>query len=379
MLGMLRYILLSASPAASAGASASASATASASPSLTPGPLASAVAATVSNPPDAVDNLWDALQKWQSSTFELGFAGTIIYSLIIAAIAALLLWVVKKTLRQRLTGSLRFFYRLIRVLIIVFAVFSVLVTITPLKNLGSALLASSGIASVIVGLAAQETLANLFSGVSIILGKPFVPGEYIELLSSSPVVAGTVTTITLRHTIINDANNKSIIVPNSTMDQGIVKRSPQHTASTPEASVNNFLDVGVSYDSDIEKAMQIMADLVARQPEYVDQRTREQIAKGDPAVTVRVQDLAASSVNLRAWVWTKTVSEGFKALSDLRLAVKRAFDANGIEIPYPYQNVILRGDSDPSQAAATFIIRQAGNSPEAKPASSGTEPDRGAS
>ncbi|MBD5560491.1 MAG: mechanosensitive ion channel family protein [Clostridia bacterium] len=331
------------------------------------------MADTVSNPSDAAENLWDALQKWQSSTFELGFAGTIVYTLIVAAITALGLWIVKKTLSQRLTGSLRFFYRLIRTLIYVLAVFSILVTITPLKDLGSALLASSGIASVIVGLAAQESLGNLFSGMSIILGKPFVVGEYIELMSSSPVVSGTVTAITLRHTVISDANNKSIVIPNSTMDQGVVKRSPQHTASGSAPSVNNFLDVGVSYDSDIDKAMQIMAELVAKQPEYVDQRTKEQIAKGDPEVTVRVQELASSSVNLRAWVWTRTVSDGFKALSDLRLAVKKAFDANGIEIPYPYQNVILKRDGDDDAAAQTATVKKAPSSAPNKNAGNGTK------
>lgn len=331
--------------------SAGASASASASP--TELPLASAAAAAASDPPAAPTDFWDALQEWQKNTFSLGFAGTIIYTLIVAGIAFIVMQILKRTAGERLTGTMHIFYRLLQILVVVVAVTAVLTTITPLKDLGNAIVASSGIASVIVGLAAQESLGNVFSGISISVAKPFVVGEYIELLGTTPVIAGTVQAITLRHTILLDANNKNIVVPNSVIDGDIIKRSPQHAErSDADSSVNNFLDVGVAYDADIDKAIEIMQKLVAEQPEYVDQRTKKEKEEGAPAVTVRVQELAESSVNLRAWVWTANVGDGFKALSDLRLAVLKSFNANGIEIPYPYRNIILRHDDSGEEQSA---------------------------
>lgn len=329
MFGAFSAILRSASPSASASATAL--------------PLASAAAAAASDPPKTASDFWEALQEWQKNTFSLGFVGTIIYTLIVAGIAFVVMQILKRTAGERLTGTMHIFYRLLQILVIVVAVTAVLTTITPLKDLGNAIVASSGIASVIVGLAAQESLGNVFSGISISVAKPFVVGEYIELLGTTPVIAGTVQAITLRHTILLDANNKDIVVPNSVIDGDIIKRSPQNAEKTDsKSSVNNFLDVGVAYDADIDKAIAIMRELVAAQPEYVDQRTKKEIEEGKPSVTVRVQELAQSSVNLRAWVWTANVGDGFKALSDLRLAVLKAFNENGIEIPYPYMNIILK-------------------------------------
>lgn len=317
------------------------SASPSPSASASPGPLESAVKAAVSDPPAAATNFWEALNKWQENTFQLGILGTIIFAAIVTLIAFLVLKLLQRGLEKKLGGNLRIFYVLLRVIVIVLAAMCVLMTINPLKDLGNAILASSGIASVIVGLAAQETLGNLFSGLSLSLGKPFVVGEYIEILNTSPAISGTVKSITLRHTVLLDASNKDIVVPNSIIDKDMIRRTPEHVEEKP-SYVNNFLDVGVAYSSDIEKAITILQRLVAAQPEFVDLRTEAEKKQGVPEVTVRVQNLGDSSVDLRAWVWTKNVGDGFRALSDLRLEVKKAFDAEGIEIPYPYRNVILQ-------------------------------------
>ena len=96
-------------------------------------------------------------------------------------------------------------------------------TIKPLNSLGTAILASSGIAAVVIGLAAQQTLGNVFSGISISASKPFEVGEYIEILDVTPPLMGVVKDIGLRHTTIIDATNKSIVIPNSVIDKNIVR------------------------------------------------------------------------------------------------------------------------------------------------------------
>lgn len=352
----------SAAPSATASASASASASATASASGTASATATLrIAPTLDPSQGAPQDLGEAFVKWVNNTFSLGVWGTIVYAGIVALIAFLILKLMQRTIRKKLYGNLRIFYNLLRVTVITLAVFAVLLTITPLKELGNAIVASSGIVSVIVGLAAQKTLANLFSGLSIAIAKPFLVGDYIEIMGTSPAIMGTVTQITFRSTVIRDASNKDIVVPNSVIDSDIIRTSVAHPTSVeastgqqkkpPAQPVTNFLEVGVAYTADVKKAMRIMAELVEKQPAFVDTRTEQEKKDGVPAVTVRVMDLAASSVNLRALVPTWTVAEGFAILSDLRLLVLDTFNEQGIEIPYPYENVILQ--SQDSQHAGT--------------------------
>lgn len=350
---------LAASASASAGSSASASASASPSPSSTATPTLGF--SEPSELPTSAHGIGEALEKWMDDTFSLGIWGTIVYTGIVALLTFLVIKLMQRTLKKKLYGNLRIFYRLIYVLVIVIAVTAVLLTITPLRNLGNAFLASSGFASVIVGLAAQENLSNLFSGISIAIAKPFVVGDYIEIMGTSPPIMGTVVELTLRSTVIRDASNKDIVVPNSVIDGDIIRTAAYHSQSADGEShdrerkgptpVTNFLEVGVSYTADIHKAMDIMAKLVAEQPEFVDLRTKKDIEDNIPAVTVRVIDLAASSVNLRAYVPTRTVADGFVVLSNLRLLVLDTFNKEGIEIPYPYENVILQNAYPPQKDA----------------------------
>ena len=357
------FAAASASPTAAV--SAAASAGASATPSATATPVPTPTLAPPSPIPTSAAAISQAFQDWIKNTFSLGLWGTVIYTSIVAAIAYIIIKLMQRTIKRKLDGNLRIFYRLLYVIVIVVAVISVITTITPLRDLGNAILASSGIASVIVGLAAQESLANLFSGISIAVAKPFIVGDYIEILGTSPPVMGTVVELTLRSTVIRDASNKDIVVPNSVIDGDMIRTAGYHSqhdssaksgssdeqsARTAPAPVTNFLDVGVSYSADVHKAMDIMAKLVQEQPQFVDTRTAQQKAEGAPVVTVRCTDLAASSVNLRANVPTHTVADGYLVLSNLRLLVLDKFNAEGIEIPYPYENVILQNAYPPQQS-----------------------------
>ncbi len=282
----------------------------------------------------------DTLGGWVKETFSLGLIGTLIYAAIVVAIAFVVIKVLQHFVSRKLTGNARIFYRLLYIAIIAVAVFAVLTTITPLKSMGTALLASSGIAAAVLGLAAQQTLGNVFSGISISAAKPFEVGEYIEILNVSPPIAGTVKDIGLRHTTITDASNKTIVIPNGILDKEMLRAFHQ----SERANVCTFLDVGISYGSDVLLAMGLMADIVAAHADCLDVRTEAEKHNGAPRVTVRVQDLTEFSVKLRAFVWTVDTAASFPVMSDLRFEVLKKFRENGVEIPYPYRNVILKQD-----------------------------------
>ncbi|BDF59740.1 mechanosensitive ion channel protein MscS [Christensenellaceae bacterium] len=268
--------------------------------------------------------------------FTLGFWNTLIFAAVVALVTFVILKILSKVLKKRLTGNMRIFYRLIYVIIIVIAIFSVLMTIEPLKQFASVILASSGIAGVVIGLAAQTTLGNLFSGISIGVSKPFELGDYVEIIGQN--VAGVVQDIGLRHTIIRTLDNKHVVIPNGVLDKEMVLTSH----GLPDQSVNNQLNIGISYDSNIDLAKKIITEAVLAHKDHIDMRSQADKKNGAPEVLVRIVDFAPSAIMLRAFIWTKDLVTGSQVLSDLRYTIKKQFDANGITIPYQTQTVFLK-------------------------------------
>jgi small-conductance mechanosensitive channel len=148
--------------------------------------------------------------------------------------------------------------------------------------------------------------------------------------------------ITLRETVLRDFENNRVVVPNAVIS-GQVLVNANHT----EDRVCKFIDVGIGYSSDSERAMAIMAEESAKHPFLVDSRTPQQKDRGDPIVAVRVLSLGSSSVNLRAWAWAANPSDGFVMQCDLLERIKRRFDAEGIEIPFPQTTVSFADGREP--------------------------------
>ena len=216
--------------------------------------------------------------------------------------------------------------------------------IPGLTKLTSTLLAGSGIVAVVVGLAAQDSFGNLLSGLFISLFRPFEIGDRVKLVNSG--ITGYIEDMTLRHTVIRTfMNNSRVIIPNSTINSEIIENS-----NFRSTAASNFVDVSISYESDLELAIQLLADAIGNHEFFLDQRTPEQIAANAPKVTVMVQSLGESSVNLRAQMWTRTVDQNFKACSDVRIHIMEEFRSNGIEIPYN-RVVILDGHKHTSAVA----------------------------
>lgn len=205
-------------------------------------------------------------------------------------------------------------------------------TLPPLRSLAASMLAGAGILAVAIGFASQNALSNLISGVFIILFKPFRVNDRLRLQNS---LAGVVEDITLRHTIMRDMENRRIIIPNSVMNQEIITN-----ADLKDDNICRWLDIGIGYSADIDRAKAIMTEEALKHPLHVDVRTPEDVAEGKPDVVVRVIALGDFAVQLRAYVWAKDQANAFILGCDLLESIKKRFDAEGIEIPYPYRNVV---------------------------------------
>ncbi|MEA4854183.1 MAG: mechanosensitive ion channel family protein [Christensenella sp.] len=286
----------------------------------------------------AAEEAANSINEWLNKTFSLGLVNTLIFAAIVAAITFIILKILSKFVKKKLTGNMRIFYHLLYAVVIIVAISSVLMTIEPLKNFATTALAGSGIAAVVLGLAAQTTLGNLFSGISIGISKPFELGDYIELVNQN--VTGTVEDIGLRQTVIKTLDGKHVVIPNGVLDKEIIQTSH----GLPDQRVTNYLNIGIAYDSDIDLAMKILSEEVAAQKDSIDIRTAQQKKDGVPEVTIRVTDFGPSAVLLRAFVYTVDVPTGLRVLSDLRYLIKKKFEQNGIVIPFQTQNIILKKD-----------------------------------
>jgi small-conductance mechanosensitive channel len=206
--------------------------------------------------------------------------------------------------------------------------------IPELKRIGSAMLAGAAILTAAIGFAAQQAVGNIISGIFIILFKPFRVGDSIVLSDGNQ---GIIEDITLRHTVMRDPENKSIIIPNSTINSATIVN-----ATFADQAVCAFIELGIGYNANIDRAIVCMQEEAMRHPLLIDRRSEEEKAQGKPQVIVRVMALDNSSIKLRAWAWASNNGNAFVMKCDLLKAIKERFDREGIEIPYPYQNVVIK-------------------------------------
>lgn len=194
-------------------------------------------------------------------------------------------------------------------------IFSVIAILgVPMSSM-VALVASAGVA---IGLAVQGALSNLVGGIMILMFKPFKVGDYIEAAGES----GTVKDISVVYTVLITPDNKHITVPNGTLTNSVLKNY-----STEENRRVDFT-FDVAYGSDEERVKKIITDVIAAHP----------LAFSEPAPFVRLSSCADSSLKFVARVWCKN-SDYWTVNFDVLEGVKKAFDENGISIPYPQLDV----------------------------------------
>jgi small-conductance mechanosensitive channel len=224
-------------------------------------------------------------------------------------------------------------------LIYFFGIVLALYSIPPLRGLAAPIFAGSGVLAIIIGFASQHAFANIIGGIFIAAYKPFRIGDRIKFIDKETY--GIVEDITLRHTVIRTFDNNRIIVPNSVINSEIILNE-----NIVDQMTIKFLDIGISYDSDMDKAIRIIQEEAKKHPEFLDNRTGEQIANNEDPVTVRVLEFGESSVNLRAYIWAGDPRTAFIMGCDLNKSVKQRFDKEGIEIPFPYRTIVFKNDRD---------------------------------
>ena len=195
------------------------------------------------------------------------------------------------------------------------------------EDAAGALLAGSGIAALIIGLAAQEPLGNAFNGLFISISKPFEVGDRVHLVNAK--ITGFIEDITIRHTVIRTFMNSRIIIPNSVISQELIENS---NFCNPQASA--FIDVTITYDSDVNKALDIIANIIGSHKDFVDTRTPEQ-QETAPKVPVFIRNLGLLGIELRASMWTESIAINFAACSDVRKSIIHEFEKAGIRIANP--------------------------------------------
>lgn len=228
----------------------------------------------------------------------------------------------------------KFLKHAITALIYVVGLCCAIYSIPSLRALASSLLAGAGILAIAIGFASQQAFSNIISGVFIIIFKPFRVNDRIQIKEN---ISGMVEDITLRHTVIRNFENRRVIIPNSVISEETLVNS-----DFVEGKICRIMDVGVGYGTDIEKARRIIQEEAMKRPEFFDNRNEEQIANGEPAVYVRVTQLGEYFVNLRIWVWAIDSPSGFRLSCDLYEILHNRFNEEGIEIPFPYRNVIQK-------------------------------------
>ncbi|WP_430933907.1 mechanosensitive ion channel family protein [Saccharicrinis sp. 156] len=224
-----------------------------------------------------------------------------------------------------------------------FIIFSVVIIyiiqyIPGLKNIGTALFAGAGIFAAIVGFAAQKAFGNIISGIFILIFRPFRVGDTVYI---GNIYRGIVEEITLRHIVIRDYENRRIIIPN-----GIISEETIVNSSISDISIKKHIEFRIDFNSDIDKALEILKEEAEKHPLTVDARTAEQIEKGSPKVMVRIVTIEEYAYRLRAWVWAKDNDDAFIISCDLNYSIPKLFRENGISIPYPHQEVIIKKQLD---------------------------------
>ena len=283
-----------------------------------------------------MDQFFEQLNQWgKDSVLQYGLTDTIIIILLILITAMVISRILTRLMKKRNFRNLPIWLKVKKYVIITITIYGILTLFIPAKTILDPLLASGGIVAVVVGLAAQETVGNLISGFMIVTFRPFHIGDLIRVNNGEYV--GTVVEITIRHTIIETFENTRVIIPNSQMNTSVLENISD--IGTAKA---DFLYVSVSYDTDLEQAIRVLQETVAARPDYVDPRSEEEKQQGADQVVVRVTDFKDSGIELRATIYSNDNGTCFTMLSDLRIAVKKRFDQEGIEMPYPKQDLYIK-------------------------------------
>mgnify|MGYP001077412548 CR=1 FL=1 len=207
---------------------------------------------------------------------------------------------------------------------IITVVLKALVVISAVTNIGvpmTSIIAVIGSAGLALGLALQGGLSNIAGGVMIMLFKPFKVGDFIETNSEN----GTVKEINIFHTVLNTVDDRIVVIPNGGLSNSVVV----NYSSMKTRKLD--LKFSVGYNSDIDKVKKVLNEVIEKE---------EKILKDEP-IRIAVKSHKDSSIGIVFRAWTLN-SDYWDVYFRVMENVKKAFDKNGIEIPYPQMDVHMK-------------------------------------
>jgi small-conductance mechanosensitive channel len=250
--------------------------------------------------------------------------------------------------RSGVAGSASIFVNITRVLVLAIGFLVVLqtlgISIAPL-------LTALGVGGLAVALALQDTLANLFAGIHILASKTVQPGDYIRLSSGEE---GYVVDINWRQTTVRQLSNNLVVIPN-----GQLAQANMTNYTRPEQELTVLVQVGVSYDSDLEQVERVTAEVVA------EVMTDVTGAVPDHEPAVRFHTFGDSRIGFTVILGVGEFSDQYRIKHEFIKRLHRRYREEGIRIPAPTRTVALQ--------QGTVVIPQQRSGDEREPDSSLTD------
>ncbi len=251
-------------------------------------------------------------------SFSVNYLPKIVGSIVIVIVGFLLAKLLKRIVKRHLDRTnldpslINFIVTAVSICV------KVVILLTALANLGvsiTGLVAAFSAGAVAVALALKDSLSNIAAGIVMLISQPFSTGDFIDV--DGCVSGGKVLKIDIIHTTLLTPDNRRIIIPNGQLvNKTVVDYSKEENRRIE-------LKFGISYDSDVNQAKDIISKVITEHP----------LSIKDPAPFVRVSEHSDSAVIITMRVWCK--AENFWSLHfDLLEKVREEFDKGGIKIPY---------------------------------------------
>lgn len=230
--------------------------------------------------------------------------------------------------RRDLPRATTIFSTLVRLLVLALGG---LVILQTLGIAVSPLLATFGIGGLAVALALQDTLANLFAGVHVLMAKQVKPGDYVRLDSGEE---GYVVDVSWRNTTVRMLPNNLVIIPNAKLASAVITNY-----NLPEPELAVLVQVGVSYASDLEHVERVTVE-VARE-------VMREVPGGVPEFEpfIRYHTFGDFSINFTVILRAKTFVDQYLVRHEFVKRLHRRYAQEGIEIPFPIRTVYMRGEA----------------------------------
>jgi len=267
---------------------------------------------------EQIEGYWN-----QAKDLIITYGGKVILAIIFLIIG---LWVIKRIVKaiskrmekREVDESLRPFLRTL-----IGALLKIMLFISVISMVGvemTSFIAVLGAAGLAIGLALQGSLSNFAGGVLILLLKPFKVGDFID----NGTHMGTVREIQIFYTYLTTLQNQEVIIPNSQLSNNSVTNFSFHDTRRMD------LTFGIGYGDDIDKAKSILKRLIDEEANILK----------EPAPVIFLETLNESSVDFKIRAWAK--NENFWDIRNgLSEKVKKAFDQEGVSIPFPQRDVHL--------------------------------------